>query len=385
MSGRFEREALMAAASDATELDDFGDTDFYEPLDVLLGALDSEARLDQRTRAAAESTIVGLLVKRLRLVDDRARNPSIADEVITAPIVILGLPRTGSTLLHALMGQVDGLRTPLFWEMNLPSPPPEAATFTTDPRIAQVQASVDLLPSEMLERHPIAASRPEQCNLLSDWSFLHQALLAYYEIPSYWYYLLNADYTPAFEAHRRMLQQLQWHNPGRWVLKYPKHLIALPTLLATYPDAGLVWTHRDPAVVLPSVASFTGYIRAQSDPDYDPVRFGLEWAALEELVLDRGLAARDEMPDAERQILDVHYGDLMADPVGTVGAICDYFGVEYAAPSRARVAGFVEAHPRNEHGVHRYEPEDFGFDVAGLHRRFGSYMRRFDIQPERRR
>jgi hypothetical protein len=272
----------------------------------------------------------------------------------------------------------------MYWEMTMPSPPPERATFRSDPRIAEVQATLDGLPAELLARHPIAPERPEQCNLLNDWSFLHQALLASYEIPTYRDYLFNADYRPAFEAHRRTLQHLQWRNPGRWVLKYPKHMMTLDVLLETYPDARLVWTHRDPGVVVPSVVSFTGYMRASATPDFDAPRFGREWAMLEELVLHRGLAFRDQLTDADERVIDVHYHELMADPVGTVEAICKAFGIPFSEPSRKAVTGFVDDHPKTKHGVHSYKAEDFGLDPERLRERFGFYMDRFGVEPERK-
>jgi hypothetical protein len=280
------------------------------------------------------------------------------------------------------MSQAEGIRTPRYWEMNHPSPPPTRQTFTTDPRIAQVQALVDQLPAELLMRHPIAAGRPEQCNMLSDWSFLHQALLASYEIPSYLDYLLNTDYRPAFEAHRRILQHLQWRNPGQWVLKYPKHLMTLDVLLEAYPDARLIWTHRDPAVVLPSVVSFTGYMRASSTPDFEPKRYGREWAVLEELVLHRGLAVRDRWADADKQIYDLHYRDLMGDQVGTVEAICDHFGLPFSPTSRRNVQAFAEKPTKTAYGVHTYRAEDFGFTTKGLRERFAFYIDRFGVAPE---
>jgi sulfotransferase family protein len=374
-------DELIETARAQTGLDDLGDIPYAEPLDVIVDSLNREARLDEDREQAAATTLVGLLAKRLRLVDDRKRNPSIADEKIVAPVFILGLPRTGSTHLHALMAQVDGIRTPRYWEMQLPSPPPEAATFDTDPRIAQIQAVLDHIPEEMLQRHPMAPNRPEQCNMLNDWSLIHQALLAYYEIPSYRDWLFNADYRPAFEAHRRTLQHLQWHAPGQWVLKYPKHLIALEVLLETYPDAHIIWTHRDPGVVIPSVCSFTGYIRS-ANPSYDPLRYGPEWTLFEELVLRRGLSVRDRMPDADTRIHDLHYRDLMADPVGAVGRAFDQFDIPFSDESARSVQAWIDAHPQTEHGVHRYTAEEFGLDRDHLRERFSFYTERFGVAPE---
>ncbi len=383
--GTLNRVELMAAAASQTGFDDFGDIPFLEPLDVLIESLNREAGLDAPRETAAAGTLTNLLVKRLRLVNDRKLYPEIADEVITAPIFIIGLPRTGSTHLHALMAQAEGVRAPMFWEMSLPSPPPERATFTTDPRIAQVNAMTAQMPTELLKRHPIAAERPEQCNMLNDWSFIHQALLATYEIPTYRDWLFNADYRPAFETHRRTLQHLQWHNPGRWVLKYPKHMMSLDVLLETYPDAKLVWTHRDPAIVVPSVISLTGFMRANATPTFDAKRFGREWASLEELVLRRGLDVRDQLTDASDRIYDLHYRELMRDPVGTVGAILQKFGQPFGDDSRAGVEKWITDNPSTKHGVHHYTAEEFGLSEERLRQRFSFYMNRFGVVPEARK
>lgn len=381
MSEQLAVPVLLTAASQAAELDDFGDERFLEPLTVLVDALEREAQLDEQRRAAARGELTNLLIKRLRLVEDRKRYPAIADEVVRAPIIVVGAPRTGSTHLHALLGQDPANRVPLFWEQNLPSPPPERETYDTDPRIAQVQQAVDRIPAEMLKRHPIAPTRPEQCNLLMDWSFINFAHLAPYSIPTYRNWLFDADLRPGYEAHRKMLQHLQFRAPGRWVLKYPKHLLSLDTLLDTYPDVRLVWTHRDPAVFVPSAASLTGYLRSPT-PGYEPKRFGQEWALLEEVIMRRGVSVRDRFPDSQRDY-DVHYHDLMADPIDTISGIYAHFGFEFTDDARSAVRGWLERHPQGEHGKHSYTAADFGLDKDRLRRRFAFYSERFGIDPEK--
>lgn len=369
----------MEIASAQAGLDDFGDVPFEQALEVLSEALAREARLEGGRIAETIGTLAGTLVKRLKLVEDRKQNPQIAEEKIEAPIIIVGLPRTGSTHLHGLMGVVNGLRVPMFWELIAPSPPPEASTYDRDPRIAQAQAITDQMPSDFLRRHAVAANRPEQCNLIYDWSFINQALLASYDIPSYRDWIYDVDYQPAYEAHRRMLQQLQWRTPGRWVLKYPKHLMTLDALLDAYPDAKLVWTHRDPAAVLPSVCSLTGYMRSPT-PGYDSARFGREWIALEELILLRGMKTRDRMKDADARIYDLHFSDLMSDPVAAVGGICSKFDIPFDAESQRRVGQFITDHPRTEHGEHRYTAEEYGLTKEGLRRRFDFYIDRYNVE-----
>jgi len=370
------RDDLLTRATELSGLDDVGDVPFLEALDVLVDSFNRDARVDGDVQVRAVEMLTGVLVKRLRLVDDRKRYPGIAEEVIAAPVVIVGQPRSGSTHLHALLACVEGFRAPRFWEMSAPSPPPERVTFATDPRIAAVQAMVDQMPAEMLVRHPMSATRPEQCNLLCDWTFINQAWMASFDIRSYREWFLDADYAPAYEAHRRTLQHLQWHNPGRWVLKYPKHLLSLDALLATYPDAVLIWTHRDPTAVLPSAVSLTGFMRASNTPDYDPVRFAREWLVIEELALHRGLATRDR-DDREERHLDVDYESLVHDPVETVAALCERVGVAFDDGSRRAVQRWLDDNPQDQHGVHRYTAAEFGLDADRLRTRFDFYSRRF--------
>lgn len=376
-------EALLDQATALAGLADFGDVPFREALDVFVESLENEARLDDERRAAVSGTILQLLEKRLRLVEDRRRHPEIAEEVVRAPIFIVGAPRTGSTHLHALMGQVAAARVPSFWEMTLPSPPPARETANDDPRIARVQAMTDQIPREMQKRHPMAPRRPEQCNMLLDWSFINFAPVASYEIPTYRDWFLGADHSPAYEAHYRTLQHLQWRHSGQWVLKYPKHLFALDALLERYPDARFVWTHRDPATFLPSVASLTGLMRAPT-PGFDARKFGREWVTLEEISLRRGVELRDRRTDLADRHLDVQYRDLMADPVGTVRRICDRFGIAFEGACEERVGSWIDEHPKTRFGVHEYTPEQYGLVADGLRRRFAFYIERFGVAVDER-
>ncbi len=371
-----ERDRMLDDARRSSGLEDLGDVPFLDALDAFVDSVNRDARPEREVEDGVRAMITGLLVKRLRLVDDRKRHPGIAEETITAPIFIVGQPRSGSTHLHALLACVEGMRAPRNWEMTAPSPPPERDTFDSDPRIEAMQAIIDRMPVEMMVRHPMAANRPEQCNGLLDWAFINQAWTASYDIRSYRDWFLDADCSPAYEAHRRTLQHLQWRAPGRWVLKYPKHLLSLDALLAAYPDAVLIWTHRDPVAVIPSVVSLTSFMRQTNTPDYDPVRFGREWVVIEELALRRGMATRDRDPEPDRHI-DVDYPSLMRDPVGTVATLCERVGMTFDDSSRAAVRGWLDDNPQNQHGVHRYTAADFGLDDGRLRARFDFYSRRF--------
>lgn len=378
MNKQIDRDQLMAKAAAATGLNDFGDTPFLEALDVLVEALEREAQLDEVRRAGAERTLIGTLVKRLQLAEDRKKNPAIAQEVIRSPIVIVGLPRTGSTNLHGLLAQCEGIRAPRLWEMAMPSPPPTAQSYLTDPRIGLVHKGVVASTSdELMARHPVGATRPEQCNMLSDHAFMNWALLASYDIPSYRDWLLTADHTPSYQAHQQMLQHLQWRHPGQWVLKYPKHMLTLDGLLAAYPDAKLIWTHRDPGKVIPSVISLIETFR-KSTPGYDPARLGRAWATFEELGLHRGLAVRDNAVQPEH-IFDVHYNDMMRDPVAVIDAAFRHFGMSLSEVSRANIRSFVADNHQTKHGVHTYTAQQFGLDEGRIRNSYRGYIDRFQV------
>ncbi len=386
LASKPDTDWFLEQAAAQAGLDDFGDLPFRDGLDALLWALRNESGIapDRLTEVTAKLVLPGL-VKRLRLAEDRNRYPEIAAQEVRAPIVITGLPRTGSTHLQALLATRPGTRSPLDWEMRLPSPPPTAATSRTDPRIAQVQAEIDGRPgaAALQAIHPYGAQRPEQCLGLIDWSFVNQTYLAYQRIPSYYEFYLGADQRLVYQHHRRFLQHLQAFAPGQWVLKWPKHVFGLDALLEVYPDARIIWTHRDPGKVLPSSVSFVGTLRSMNSPVFDPRRFGAEWTALEEMGLHRALAVRDRVGDD--RFLDVHYNDLIADPVAEVTRIYRHFGIPADAETVTRVRDFQDENPQGKHGAHEYAPEQFGFDPERIRRRFAAYTERFGIEPDRPR
>lgn len=375
---RLDRKQLMQRAQERTGLNDFGDLPFEEPLEMLIFSLERDARLDDARRAGTAEMITGTLVKNLRLVDDRKRFPGIAEEVVAEPIFILGLPRTGSTNLHGLMAQCEGIRAPRRWEMSLPSPPPEATTYETDPRIAQIHGTeVAAASEELKKKHPISADRPEQCQGLNDYMFMNWALLAPYELPTYREWLLTADHRPSYEAHKRTLQHLQFRHPGRWVLKYPKHSFTLDALLAVYPDARIIWTHRDPTRIIPSSISLIETFR-KATPGFDRKLLGREWASYEELGMRRGLDMRDNLMKPAN-VIDIHYADVMKDPIAAIERAYNHFGIALSAESKVRVRHFIAENAKDKHGVHSYSAEEFGLSEAMLRTLFKDYIERFGV------
>ena len=342
---------------------------FREGIEVLLWALRHESgNPPEHVAQLAADLVVPALVKRLRLVEDRKRHPEIAAQQVKAPIVITGLPRTGSTHLQALLATRPGARSPLESGRcgcrprrlrRRPPRPIRASPTSSGPSMAG-QA-----PPSCGRSTPTAPGGPRRCPGLIDWGFVNQTYLAYQRIPAYYEWYLNADQRLVYEHHKRFLQHLQFRNPGDWVLKWPKHLFGLDALLEVYPDARIPWTHRNPGKVIPSCVSFVGTLRAMNSPLFEPKRFGAEWSSLEEMGLHRGLSVRARVGDD--RFLDVHYNDLTADPVAAVTA--HLRALRHPGRRRDGPPGYAttpDDNPQGKHGAHQYTPEQSGFD-AGAH------------------
>jgi len=383
---RLDEASLLAEASRRARLDDFGDDGFRDPLRRLLASYESEARLTLLGRLIARRDAVRLLENRLHLVDTCRRHPEIAAEPVRAPIVVVGLPRTGTTVLHALLAQDPENRVPMTWEVMHPWPAPERATYDTDPRIAQVErhfAGVDRIIPGFKSMHPMGALLPQECVALTAHEFATMIYHTANRVPSYQRWLDGADLRWVYRAHRRWLQFLQWRCPGeRWVLKSPGHLWALDALLGEYPDVRIVQTHRDPLKVVASLASLVTVLRSMASDEIDAREIGADWTARLADGLARGMAARVNGLLPPSQVLDVQFHDLMRDEIATVRQIYSHFGLTLSASAEERMRAFLAANPREKHGAHRYALSAAGLDEATERRRYAAYEARFAIPRE---
>jgi hypothetical protein len=383
---RLDEASLLAEASRRARLDDFGDDGFRDPLRRLLASYESEARLTLLGRLIARRDAVRLLENRLHLVDTCRRHPEIAAAPVRAPIVVVGLPRTGTTVLHALLGQDPENRVPMTWEVMHPWPAPERATYDTDPRIAQVErhfAGVDRVIPGFKSMHPMGALLPQECVALTAHEFATMIYHTANRVPSYQRWLDGADLRWVYRAHRRWLQYLQWRCPGeRWVLKSPGHLWAIDVLLGEYPDVRIVQTHRDPLKVVASLASLVAALRSMATDEVDPHEIGADWTARLADGLERGMAARVSGLLPPSQVLDVQFHDLMRDEIATVRRIYSHFGLTLSPDAEARMRAFLAANPREKHGAHRYALAAAGLDQATERRRYVAYEARFGIPRE---
>jgi hypothetical protein len=382
---RLDEATLVARASRETGLADFGDDRFRVPLRVLLDAFEREAALTVLGRLIARTDVVRLLANRLRMVDAHARHPEIGDGRIRAPIFVVGLPRTGTSILHELLAQDPANRVPMTWEVMHPWPPPERETYETDPRIAQVEkhfAGVDRLIPGFKTMHPMGACLPQECVALTAHDFATMLFSTTHHVPSYQAWLDDADLRWVYASHRRQLQYLQWKCPaGRWVLKSPGHLWALDALLAVYPDARIVQTHRDPLQVVASLASLVTVLRSLASERIDPVAIGAEWTERLAAGLGRAMAVRDRVA-AEARVFDVQFAELLRDEIGMMRRIYAYFELDLSADAEARMRRFLAENPRDKHGRHRYTLAASGLDVATERRRYAAYQERFAVPSE---
>src|SRR5215510_8304301 len=320
---RLSDAALMAAAQRRTGLSDWGDEGFREALRRLLDAYERTAKVHLLGRLAIRRECLRLLSNRLRIQDELKRCPRIEQTPVRKPLVIVGLPRTGTTVLHHLLAQDPLARVPRLWELLEPSPSPHPETAARDPRITRAEQMIRhafALAPHFSALHPLSASGPEECIFLFQNTFMSVVFDAYSEVPEYMAWLLQQDLTPAYQFYKLQLQVLQWRWPGtHWVLKAPHHLFFLDVLLTVFPDVCVVHTHRDPTTALASLCSLMATARRFYSDDVADQHLGAPCLALWGTALDRMLHVRAAADPA--RFYDLQYEDLLANPVEAVHRI----------------------------------------------------------------
>jgi hypothetical protein len=379
-------EQLLQRACDNTGLADFGGDEFRTGLALLLDSLETEAQLSLLGRMVAKADLLRTLENRLKLVDLFKQHPEIAEQPIARPIFVVGPPRTGTTIFHDLLVMDPDNRVPLSWETARPLPPPEAATYRTDPRIAQLQAEldrVDQLAPEFKKMHPMGAERAQECVAITNHDFVSMIYQVQFNVPTYDRWVMDNDMQSAFRWHRRFLQVLQWKAPGkRWALKSPQHMWHLEQIHREYPDALFVQTHRDPVRVLVSMSNLAATLRQMSS---DRVSLH-ETTAYYAEALARGyantVAYRQSGRLPENQVIDLYFTDFIRDQVGTVRSAYAHFGLDLAEPAAAAMHSFLEENPADKHGKHLYSLADTGFKESDLRDMFSDYQSYFDVPVE---
>ncbi len=376
------------AALDEFGGDEFGgDGSWRERLAVLCRALREEAGLSPFGTLSNATMLVGLLKNRLLLQRLLTQHPEIHAVEIVAPIVICGLPRTGTTHLHNLISADHRLRALPYWESVEPIPTPGEAPGPDgeDPRVARCKQACDFIDASMplfKRMHEMTWDHVhEEIQLLAiDLSTMLFESAAY--IPSWRRYYEAHDQRPHYEYMKTVLKAATWLRGGeRWVLKSPQHLEQFPALVDTFPDATFVVTHRDPVSVTISMVTMLAYSARMNAAHPDPERIAAEWSNRLEVMLRACARDHDVLP-AERTI-DVGFDEFMADDIAMVRRIYDVAGQPFTTETRAQMDAFMREHPRGRFGAVIYDFDDFGLDPAERYRALGFYVDRFGLTPER--
>jgi hypothetical protein len=383
-----DADGLLAAARKKTGLSDFGsDHDFEKPMRSFLRSLENEAHLTIVGRWMARRDVYVMLCNRLLIAETLRTTPEILDVPVKDPIFIVGLSRSGTSILHELLAQDPAHRTLGTWEARYPCPPPEPGKAESDPRFKLAHREVRLWPTLVPAyeaMHEMGAQLPTECGDIMCTSFLADRLPALYQVPTYAAEALAMPIKPAYEIHKQILQILQWkHRKERWLLKAPAHMNNLDTLLEVYPDARIVQTHRDPLQVMGSTVSLIAaimWMRSEKlDPEIVKLAFG---PAYYEPQLYKVMEQRDQGVIPAEIFYDVRFHDLMADPFPVIEGLYSHFGFEYTDEARTRMQTYLANKPRGKFGKHFYSFHDLGLDLETERARYRKYQERYGVKSE---
>jgi hypothetical protein len=373
---------LRAAAMATTGLDDFGDPWWEEPFERLCASLDGEAQLHLPGRLRTRGEIQLILQNRLRMVDLWKKHPAVLNEEVRAPIVVTGLGRSGTTFLHELLACDPDNRPPLLWDL-LHTVPYEPAT---SPQLCddEIKLMDEIVPA-FTAMHENGGDLPTECIFSFAHQFSSDMYTGLYNVAEYTIWRSSLDQSPIYDWHRRHLQTLQWVTDvptTRWVVKAPSHLSALPLVFATYPDARVVITHRDPLRVIGSLADLMATLHYMHSDHVDHSIL-VEFMAMGlEMQMDGVTAERDAGAVPGDQISDVTYHDLTRDPMGTIETLYTGWGLEISPEFRAALDAYLAARHTNRTPGHDYSFADTGLDLATHRANVAAYQARFGVPSE---
>jgi hypothetical protein len=383
-----DAESILDEAREKTGLDDFGDGSFREPMVRLLRSMEEEAELSPAGRSMQRARVVGLLVNRLRAEGHFKRFPEILDEEIREPLVIVGLARTGTTMLQRMIASDPRMISLLWWESRNPAPFPESGEGGRDPRIADAEAEVAAMiegAPDLVAMHPIEADGPDEEIMLLEHSFFSTNSEAFVNVPTFSAWLDEQDQTPGYVYLKKLLQFLQWQKKRaggkgeRWVLKTPHHLGFMDLLFEVFPDVRVVQTHRDPLQTIPSLASLIHAIRSLGSAAADPLVAGSQWSGRMRRALHRCMEVRESHED---RFIDVSFENAMGDPLAEIRRIYEFSGMLFTSEAEAKMRQWAVDNARDRRVGHRYTLEEFGLTEEGIRRDFAAYRERF-ITPDR--
>jgi hypothetical protein len=369
---------LMETARRRSSLQDFGDGDFTEALSRLLESCQTEARLNLIGKIALRTDVLETLCARLQMERDRHLYADISRQRIQEPLFIVGLPRSGTSVLHRLLGADPEHRCPLMWEVRSPSPPTGDDERRRIQRAMQSCTFFNWLAPTFRYVHSVGAEIPQECVSLMTPTFLSDQFDAMYYVPSYRKWFFRQDLRPAYEYHRRFLQHLQFRRAAhRWILKAPTHMFALPALLSVYPDALFVQTHRTPIDAMASVSSLVTILRSAFSDAVDPFVVSREAIDYWSETMDKFMHERDRL--AHNRICDVKYDEIRREPIRAVRRIYDFFGWPLSREAEQNMRALIASQSKRESANHRYDLSQFGTNTDDVLKAFASYCERFDL------
>jgi hypothetical protein len=374
-----DEEALVQAAVKATGLTEFGAGYHREGLLRLLESVENDAALHLSGQLAYRETIVGSLINRLLLTEAFKQNPETFRKPLKSPIIVLGLPRSGTTFLHRLLAMDPAHRAVPWWELARPLPDP-GSDEQPDRRRQVFQKKLrrlQKLTPDLDRKHYTRVDTPEECIWLLASTFFSPLFWALAPVYGYLDWYKNQDRLQAYYEYRLLLQVLQAADPTRrLVLKSSTHTGAIETLLQTIPGSLLIQTHRNPVETSASLASLFYSLHSRMTDRLDVRRMTEAILSFHEHQIARNLEARDTHPGA---LFDVYYDRLVADPIGTVRDIYDHYGLAWSEEFAERLNFYLQHNPRGKHGTHLYAPEDFGQTGDAIAERFAPYIDRFEL------
>lgn len=378
---KFEREQLLQMARERTGLSDFGDTWFFEPMDHYIEAANTESRMTPAGHAAQTEVIVKGLASRLRMMDDIRRHPEILNETVEVAGIILGLPRTGSTIFHRLLASAPGMTAMRWFELQNYAPfpgeergnPVERRTYAE----AMISGWLETVP-ELVSIHPLEPDAPdEEILVLGQW-FVSTMVEGMSYVPSFARWLNDYDQSKGFDDLKLVLKYLQWQDPSRrgkkWILKSPSNLPYTEYAADAFPDAVLIMTHRDPLQTVPSYVSMQAalYKLSATIPDKEVGAFWfprlVDW-------MQRFEAARERI--GEDRFIDIDYRAVGREPLVQAERVLKRMGMSLDQASEAVLAEFLAGNKREQRPMHEYSLERFGLSEEAILQEFASYRARY--------
>jgi hypothetical protein len=383
MPQRLSLDALIERAQRETGLRDFDRETFRDGLSILVSEANSCAGLPEAGRAGFADNLVKSLSDRLRVTEYVRTHPEVLKERIERPVIVLGAPRTGTTLTSNLLATDPSRRSLLSWIFEDPVPPPELDELTTDPRCLKVLDRERAL----REQDPSAgrfyrasAVYPTECIWAMHHDFKTLAWEASFPMPVYADFILNADMSTAYDYHRLFLQMLQSRAKGAWNLKMPSHSLHIRWMIKAYPDARIVWTHRDPFTAMGSLMSLIASSQARLMGEADNAWIAKNYPPQIAAHVDRVLAFKAERPDVP--IHDLRYADMMRDPIAEMRRLYAFLGDDFTPEVEAGMRAWLDENPQGKYGKHAYSLDKFGHTEASIRPYFENYLSKVDVERE---